>query len=44
MMDLGSFKFKKNYGQNFLKEQSIVEKIVDNADICDNSLVIEIGP
>lgn len=43
-MDLVNFKFKKNYGQNFLREQSIVQKIVDNADISDNSLVIEIGP
>lgn len=43
-MELGNFKFKKNFGQNFLKEQSIVEKIVDGADILENSLVIEIGP
>ncbi len=43
-MDLKDFKFKKNYGQNFLREKSIVEKIADSAEIAENSLVIEIGP
>ncbi|MEG0409626.1 MAG: 16S rRNA (adenine(1518)-N(6)/adenine(1519)-N(6))-dimethyltransferase RsmA [Erysipelotrichaceae bacterium] len=35
---------KKNYGQNFLIEPGIVEKIARNAVISDHSLVIEIGP
>ncbi len=37
-------KFKKKFGQNFLKDVSIVKKIVDVAGICGNSLVIEVGP
>ncbi len=38
-----NFKFKKKYGQNFLKDKKIVEKIVDCANIKDDSLVIEVG-
>ena len=38
------FKFKKKFGQNFLKDINIVKKIVRCADICDNSLTIEVGP
>lgn len=37
-------KFKKKFGQNFLKDNSIVKKIVDVAGIQGNSLVIEVGP
>lgn len=43
-MNLSDFKFKKNYGQNFLKETAIVEKIANSAEITKNALVIEIGP
>jgi len=39
-----SFVFKKSFGQNFLKDENIVEKIVNCAEIEENSLVIEIGP
>lgn len=41
---MGDFKFKKKYGQNFLKDDRIVEKIVILSDIEDDSLVIEVGP
>lgn len=37
-------KFKKKYGQNFLKDKTIVNKIVETVDIGKNNLVIEIGP
>ena len=37
------FKFKKYYGQNFLKDEGILDKIISLSDIGDNSLVIEIG-
>lgn len=37
-------KFKKKYGQNFLKDPAIVKRIVDVAGIGGNSLVIEVGP
>ncbi len=38
------FKFKKKFGQNFLKNNKIVENIVEKTNILDNSLVIEVGP
>lgn len=34
----------KNLGQNFLINDSVVERIVDSADISDEDLIIEIGP
>lgn len=37
-------KFKKKFGQNFIKDVTIINKIVDNAQIDDETLVIEIGP
>lgn len=40
MMD---FNFKKKYGQNFLIDNNIINKIVSDIDVLDNSLVIEIG-
>lgn len=43
-MNSYEFKFKKMYGQNFLKEEGIVKKIVDVATVEKDSLVIEIGP
>ncbi len=38
------FKFKKKYGQNFLKNTSIIEKIVNSIEPTHNDLIIEIGP
>lgn len=37
------FNFKKKFGQNFLVDKNIVNKIVNDIDIKPNSLVIEIG-
>ena len=42
--NMDDFRFKKKYGQNFLKDNNIVKKIVRSADIKGNSLVIEVGP
>ena len=39
-----NFKYKKSYGQNFLNDNHILEKIVESANIKENSLVIEVGP
>lgn len=39
-----NFYFKKSLGQNFLKDKNVIHKIVDNAGIDKNTLVIEIGP
>ena len=36
--------FKKKYGQNFLKDVNIVDKILKTSDIDNHSLVIEVGP
>ena len=43
-MSLQDFNFKKKYGQNFLKNDIIPRRIVDCANIKEDSLVIEIGP
>lgn len=34
----------KNYGQNFLIDETTVEEIVEKAEVTKNDLVIEIGP
>ena len=39
-----NFYFKKSLGQNFLKDRNVIHKIVDNACIDKDTLVIEIGP
>lgn len=38
-----NFKFKKNFGQNFILDDNVLNKIVDSADIDNSTLVIEIG-
>ena len=43
-MEKYDVKFKKKYGQNFLKDLSIVKRIVDISEVHSNSLVIEVGP
>ena len=43
-MEKYDVKFKKKFGQNFLKDVNIVKKIVNCAGIEDDSLVIEVGP
>lgn len=39
-----NFKFKKSLGQNFLKDENIINNIVENANIDNDTLVIEVGP
>ncbi len=43
-MEKYDVKFKKKFGQNFLKDINVVKKIVRTAAIEGNSLVIEVGP
>ena len=38
------FSFQKKFGQNFLIDNNILEKIVENAGVTKDDLVIEIGP
>lgn len=44
IMEKYDVRFKKKFGQNFLKDVNIVKKIVKTAEIDDDSLVIEVGP
>ena len=39
-----NFKFSKSLGQNFLVDDSVLEDIVNGADVDNNDFVIEIGP
>lgn len=39
-----SFAFQKRFGQNFLIDANILEKIVESADITSEDTVLEIGP
>lgn len=43
-MEKYDVKFKKKFGQNFLKDINIVKRIVDVSEVDSNSLVIEVGP
>ncbi len=38
------FNFKKKYGQNFLKNEAIIKRIVEITDIKEDALIIEVGP
>lgn len=38
------FAFKKNFGQNFLIDKFVLDKIVSSANLSENDIVIEIGP
>ena len=39
-----NFSFKKNFGQNFLIDSHVLSKIMTASEICENDVVIEIGP
>ncbi|MPQ42208.1 16S rRNA (adenine(1518)-N(6)/adenine(1519)-N(6))-dimethyltransferase RsmA [Clostridium tarantellae] len=39
-----NFRFSKSLGQNFLIDDSVLTDIVESAEVCDEDLVIEIGP
>ncbi len=41
---MDDFKFKKKYGQNFIKDKNIVKRIVDESNILPDTLIIEVGP
>ncbi|MCR5282088.1 MAG: 16S rRNA (adenine(1518)-N(6)/adenine(1519)-N(6))-dimethyltransferase RsmA [Lachnospiraceae bacterium] len=38
------FHFQKRYGQNFLIDPHVLDKIMDGAEICGDDVVLEIGP
>lgn len=39
-----NFDFKKSLGQNFLMDDSVIDKIANSIDYKENNMVIEIGP
>lgn len=39
-----NFNFQKKFGQNFLIDTNILEKIIDSAEITEDDCVLEIGP
>lgn len=39
-----NFSFKKKFGQNFIVDKNIIEKIITKSEIDKDTLVIEIGP
>lgn len=41
---MDKFEFKKSLGQNFIKDDNIISKIVNHANVDKDTLVIEIGP
>ena len=44
LLDSNDFKFKKKFGQNFIVDQNVIDKIIDSSLIDSNTMVIEIGP
>ncbi len=41
---MDSFEYKKSLGQNFLRDENVLRKIVDSSEIDNDTLVIEVGP
>lgn len=39
-----NFNIKKNFGQNFLIDQHVIDKIISSSDITDDDIILEIGP
>lgn len=44
LLDTNDFRFKKKFGQNFIVDQNIIDRIIDASKIDKNTMVIEIGP
>ena len=43
-LDTNNFHFKKNFGQNFIIDENLINSIITKAEIDKDTLVIEIGP
>ena len=43
-MEEMSFEHKKSLGQNFLRDNNIISKIIDSINPMSDDLIIEIGP
>ena len=44
ILDSNDFKFKKKFGQNFIVDQNIIDKIIFESGVDKDTMVIEIGP
>lgn len=44
LLDSNDFKFKKKFGQNFIVDQNIIDKIILGSGVDKDTMVIEIGP
>lgn len=44
VLDINNFRFKKNFGQNFIVDENLINSIISKSEIDENTLVIEIGP
>lgn len=44
LLDRNHFDFKKKFGQNFIIDENVINRIVENSEVDENTLVIEIGP
>lgn len=44
LLEDNSFNFKKKFGQNFIIDENVINRIVENSKIDDETLVIEVGP
>jgi len=44
IIEKNDFNFKKNFGQNFLIDQNILDNIIEAAEITKDDFVLEIGP
>lgn len=43
-LDSHNFHFKKNFGQNFIVDENLINSIISKAEIDKDTMVIEIGP
>lgn len=44
ILEKNNFNFKKNFGQNFIIDENIINNIIKVSDVDKDTLVIEIGP
>ena len=44
LLEANGFNFKKNFGQNFIIDENIINSIINNSKIDKDTLVLEIGP
>ena len=44
LLDSNDFKFKKKFGQNFIVDQNVIDKIIESSGVDKDTMVIEIGP